>query len=270
VQLAFATDVEWLDMGRLAYWAAALGAAACGNVATQQQDARVDSAPDALTCTSSQLACGTCIDPMTNNDHCGGCDIECGGGTSCSSGHCVEDKSTCATIKAANPTAADGFYTLLDSTQVYCDMTTSTGYASLSYDNFNQTPAGYSLVTLSDLQTAATQKAFIALFNRVGGALPVLDNPMDGIGDCALKVSTDAAMALNLSGSLVIPATVGAAGPTSCLASYTVASLSFALNSGPVYAGTSMADTFFTTHPATEVVHAGTNSPALFWKKVLP
>jgi hypothetical protein len=47
-----------------------------------------DTAPDAPMCLGAAMACnGTCINPATSAQHCGGCDHSCGGGT-CMGGVC--------------------------------------------------------------------------------------------------------------------------------------------------------------------------------------
>ncbi len=74
--------------------------------------------------------------------------------------------------------------TLLDTSIVYCDMTDGgIAYSNLAFDNYIAVPPdGYSLVTTTDYQTVATQKAFIALDNALdnaqNGSLPLLVSPM--------------------------------------------------------------------------------------------
>ncbi len=41
------------------------------------------------TCATGQSYCGTCIDPQTDSNHCGGCNRQCATGTFCRAGACV-------------------------------------------------------------------------------------------------------------------------------------------------------------------------------------
>jgi hypothetical protein len=256
--------------------AAAL-AAGCGNVASLPADAPVDSLLDALTCEAPKLTCGgACFDPMTSDQHCGDCDTTCAASTTCVAGHCADNVNTsCAKLHAHDSTLVDGMYTLIDNNNVYCDMTDGgIQYSSLAFDNYNATPpTGYTLVTTTDYQTAATQKAFIAVYNAQFGSLPLLANPMT-ITSCCIKASTTANKGLYM-GDMgnpvsVEPASVGSTGPLSCIASYTTA-LSFGIASGtPVYAGNPMSAAWFTAHPMVEGPCGDGNNPGLFWKKVMP
>ncbi|MEO8842260.1 MAG: hypothetical protein ABI704_11860 [Kofleriaceae bacterium] len=248
----------------------------CGKIAAAP-DAAIDAGlPAPLTCTGAEVACGSnCADPMTSSDHCGSCDISCQAGReTCVAGHCADFFTSCASIHTHDSTQTSGFYALIDSTNIYCDMEDGgIGLSGLSFDNYNTaTPvAGMAMVTLTDLQNAPTQKAFVALYNRQSGSLPLLQPPMDVVNNCCIKVSTNANLTLLLgAGGPTQPATVGPAGPINCAASYTVA-LSFGSTVGPVFPGTAMAADFFVTHAPTEVAQCSDgNNPAFWWKKVMP
>nr|MBK7070584.1 hypothetical protein [Deltaproteobacteria bacterium] len=45
------------------------------------------------TCAAGRTYCGTCIDPQTDNNHCGGCNRQCATGTFCRAGACVTPPS---------------------------------------------------------------------------------------------------------------------------------------------------------------------------------
>jgi len=127
------------------------------------------------------------------------------------------------------------------------------------------------MVSLADLTTPSTVAAFIKLHNNQNGNIHVLDVPMDGIGNCAIKVSTTASMGLHLNTSLVAPSTVGGAGPELCQAAYTgITELSFMQITGTVYAPTTLPDDYFTTNVPTEQAAGEGNNPAFFWKKTAP
>ena len=263
-------------MRNLRVVAIAVALVGCGKVAAAP-DVVVDAGlPAPLTCPGTELACGSnCADPMTSSDHCGSCDVSCQTGReTCVAGHCADFYTSCASIHTNDPTQTSGFYALVDSSNIYCDMEDGgIGLSAISFDNFNTaTPVtGMAMVTLTDLQSAPTQKAFVALYNRQGGSLPLLQAPMDVVNNCCIKVSANANLTLELgAGGPTEPATVGAAGPLSCMASYTV-SLSFGISVGAVFPGPVMAADFFTTHAPTEIAQcADGNNPAFWWKKVMP
>jgi len=236
-------------------------------------DASVDALLDALTCEGTQLACGgACVDPLSTKAHCGDCDTTCDSRSDCRAGHCEDASATCATLHAHDSTLADGTYTLLDSSTIYCDMTDGgIAYSNLAFDNYIAVPPdGYSLVTTTDYQTVATQKAFIALYNAQNGSLPLLVSPMT-VTICCMKSSMVPGKGLYMSNAMVQPATVGAAGPLNCVTngSYTETALSFVAVPS-TFASTAMAADWFTSHPMVEGGCPDGNNPGLFWKKVLP
>ncbi len=262
-------------MGRLLWLAAALvavGPIGCGKVTANQ--VAVDAAEaDALVCAAPMLACGTCIDPMTDHDHCGSCDTACPTGVDCLEGHCTDTSYSCAAIKQVNPVANDGIYThAMDNSQFYCDMTNVTGYADLGYAEFDVGHAGYVMISPTDLQNAAKQKAFIALYNNQHG-LKLIAPWTDT--NCCFKGDTLAnnANMIYLKGSNVIPA--DSAGVTRCNVLHDSAQYAadepghFILAAGGA-SGDPMADNFFAVNPVT----AGTGctvgmNPAFFWKQHL-
>lgn len=258
-------------MGRLLWLAAALGAAGCGKVAVAPDGPPPDTLKDAVACTTGQLACSAgCVDVQSSSDHCGACDVQCTGvGAMCMAGHCVDNVLSCPQIHAQDASKQSGVYDLADGSHVYCDMEDGgITFSDLSMNNFNQFTGGYQMVTLADLQGANSQKAFIGLFNLVQGDLAVLSPPMDGIGNCLIKVSSTASMALGLGGQLVEPATT-ATGPINCNATYPGPTLSFGLINS-MFPTATMPSDYFATHAPTEIAGSDGNNPAFFWKKVLP
>ncbi|HEY0253144.1 MAG TPA: hypothetical protein VGC41_16535 [Kofleriaceae bacterium] len=178
--------------------------------------------------------------------------------------------SSCRAIHLAKPASQSGFYTLLSGSRVYCDMenNSDTAYSALSWDNFNHVRTDYTMMTLADFTTVGTQNAFIALYNDVMGNVPVLDTPMDGVGNCAVKVSATANMTLHLGTYQVIPATAAA---SACAASMGAASYGIdVLAPTPYFPQATIPADFFTTYPPTESAGNDGANPAFWWKKVAP
>ena len=82
----------------------------------------------------SFLCCSAkCITPLTDSANCGGCGKTCATGKTCAAAACVSTvKASCAAIKAANPAATSGVYSIkpagaTTAFAVYCEMTTAGG-----------------------------------------------------------------------------------------------------------------------------------------------
>jgi hypothetical protein len=250
-------------MGRLFSWVVALGAAACGSVATTS-DARQPDADNGLTCSGSQLACnGACVDPMTTAAHCGACDLACTSSETCQAGHCTDTITHCSQIHDVNPMAANGMYTLIDSTFMYCDMTNMRQFDSLILAQYDSNPTGYTLISAADLADATNQAAFIGLFNAQGG----FNVPVGwASGNCCFKNDSAATTTmLMLSGSIVFSTTAGA---VSCGNYLTTTVYQMQIVTGSVFINPPLASNFFTTHPASSGANCGaTTNPAMFWKR---
>ncbi len=253
-------------MGRLVWIAAAL-AAGCGNVAKTERPIDAGLA-DAVSCTAPELACdGTCVDVTSSNEHCGDCATTCATGSTCMTGHCVDNIKTCAQIHQVNDQAASGFYTLVDSTLVYCDMTTMIGYSTLVMAQFDAPPTGFTQVTAADLQDASKQAAFIQVYNNQGG-LKVQTSWVSG--NCCLKDDASNAMMLFLAGKDVYPSAAGVSmcSPSAGYLVGTTYQLTESPEAMPVYVS-NMATNFFTTYPATAAAGCSVSTnPALFWKVI--
>jgi hypothetical protein len=243
--------------------AAAL-AAGCGKVVKSERAA--DAAlPDALACTAPANACGSaCVDVTSSNDHCGDCETSCSVGAACMAGHCVDNITTCKQLHMVNDQQPSGLYTLIDGTQLYCDMTTMVGHSSLIMAQWDAPPAGYTIVSATDLQNASTQAAFIALYNNQGG-FKVLT--AFSAGNCCFKNDATTSMMLFLQNADVYPGTAGA---SACNAAYAVGTTyqfevlpDTAMKTAIPYMGSS----FFTTYPATAAPGCLVDTnPAVFWK----
>jgi len=243
--------------------------AGCGKVQALA-DASLDSKlPDALTCSGVQTLCGNaCADLQSSMTSCGACGISCQADReTCMAGHCVDFNTSCAAIKAGNPSAASGPYTLLNNTTVFCDMEHSMTYTQLMFGQYNATHAGYDMVSLADLQDPTLQKAFIYLFNRQGGgaqSLGAFTSP-----NCCFKARSGVNMTLEFGANYMYPATPNST-TSQCNQSggYTLGSYGFLMEPSGVFTTATLASDFFTSHPATEVQLCtdGTN-PAFFWKR---
>jgi hypothetical protein len=250
--------------------AAAL-AAGCGNVVKSER--AIDAGlPDALTCAAPERACGgTCVQVTSNNDHCGDCESKCAVGSTCTTGHCVDNVTTCAQILMVNDQQPSGFYTLIDGSLIYCDMTTMVGYSSLVMAQWDAGPTGYAIVSAADLQNASEQTAFIQLYNKQGG----LTVPTTFVsGNCCFKNDATTTSMLDIQSDHVFPS---AAGATQCnpQGGYVVGTtyqFEIQLSATPSFV-TNMPPNFFATNPATASSTtiqqcAVANNPAVFWKVI--
>lgn len=246
--------------------AAAL-AAGCGNVVKSERS--VDAGlPDALTCATPMLACGgACFDVTSSNDHCGDCESKCAVGSICTTGHCVDNVTTCAQIHMVNDQQPSGFYTLIDGSQIYCDMTTMVGYSSLVMAQWDAGPTGYKIVSAVDLQNVSEQNAFIQLYNHQGG-FKVLTGFSSG--NCCFKNDTTTDMMLFLQNADVYPGTGGASACNAAYAVTTTYQFEVLPDSPMPTPIPSMASSFFATYPATAIIMgcAIDKNPAVFWKVI--
>jgi Stigma-specific protein, Stig1 len=257
------------QMGRLFYLAAALAAAACGKVGAGAADAAIDALPDALSCSATQLACESgCADPMTDSKNCGACSNTCNSGETCAAGHCSDMVTTCAQIHSINGAAASGFYTLLDGTQLYCDMTAVKGYTSLIMAQFDSNPTGYTIVSASDLEDAGEGAAFIALYNQQGGLrLPTAFGVVND--NCCFKNDTTTTNMLFLQATYAYPAVAGVktCTPVGGYVTTNLYQLNLLPDTMPAFATPPLPANFFTLHPATSGAGCSVaNNPAIFWK----
>ncbi len=75
--------------------------------------------------------CGvSCVDTASSPKHCGKCNSACPAGQYCVASKCTQNAPSCYHLKAANPTAKSGVYSVAPSGsafKVYCDMTSDGG-----------------------------------------------------------------------------------------------------------------------------------------------
>ena len=254
-------------------WLVAL--AACGKVATladapSHDTSSLGSGVDATVCTLAETMCGTsCVDEMTDNANCGACESPCGTNTACLTGHCVDSTESCAVIFGLDPTKPSGPYThAADGHQFFCDMVHGpTQYEELAFGVYNVAHTGYDFVNATDLADPVVQKAFVWLYNHQGGGLDNLP-PQFTPGNCCIKESMVAGQMLELDGSILFVATVGASEAQYCNQPTTAAQYDFYLAVNNVFPGNPMSSTFFTMYPPNDVQNCSdANNAAMFWKR---
>lgn len=238
--------------------------AGCGKVALAP-DAAVDAGlPDAVSCTGSQMACGTsCTDLMTAVDHCGSCDLSCDSmAEDCIAGHCVDYRATCATIHAHDAANGDGLYTFLDGVTGWCDMAANVRYDALGFGQYNVAYTGWTPVTLADLQSPGPAAAFIGLYNHQTGATLISSFTSS---NCCIKAA--GTTEFEFGADYLIPYTL--AGTSFCGATaYTDPFWRFGSQTTAMAAPFPLPDDFFTTRPPTAIdACTDNNNPAFFWKK---
>ena len=245
--------------------AAAL-AAGCGKVVKSE---RAVDAPlqDALVCTAPANACGgACVDLTSSNAHCGDCETTCAVGAACMAGHCVDNIATCTQLHMVNDQQPSGLYTLIDGTQLYCDMPALVGHSSLVMAQWDAPPTGYTIVSAADLQDASKQAAFIALYNNQGG-LTVPTTFMSSA--CCFKNDATTSSMLDLQADYILPSLGGAAqcGPPGGYVAAKVYQLEITPTTMPTIV-TIMASNFFATNGATaSATQCSVNAnPAVFWR----
>jgi hypothetical protein len=253
---------------RVALWALALFAG-CGNVASNKVDAHVDGPdPDGFGCPTTQLACSnTCIDPMTDNAHCGTCDNACQAiGSTCMAGHCVDTITSCAEIHMLAPSATSGFYTLHDGSQVYCDMINVQTFEAVGFGQYDVAHTGWTMVSLADLQNATMQSVFITLYNQQGG-LKLVEPWKDNNCCFMFDNSTNNLM---LQAKLIYPLVIGTTA-NECNVMHTAPLYTWQVQTSPAVTNTaaSLPGNYFTTFPPTGVAQCSVMqaNPAFFWRK---
>ena len=181
-------------------------------------------------------------------------------------GHCVDQIKSCADIKAVNPMAMTGLYSLVDGSPIYCDMTANKGYTSLIMGQFDSNPSGYTGISATDLQNAGEQTAFINLFNAQGG-LKVITQFTSA--NCCFKNDATTALMLFFQAADLYPGLAGAAACSPPGGYVTTSLYGFEVlpdTATKVFIG-SMASNFFATYPATATAGCSTGAnPALFWE----
>jgi len=254
-------------MRRVVWFSYLLSCMACGSVVSPKAG---DAGGDGPVCRSDQLECdNTCVDPMSDNLHCGGCATACSSTTSCSLGHCIDTTASCQTIHALDPTKPNGPYThAADGKQFYCDMTDgAVQYDQLGFGPYNAALPGFSIVTATDLQNPVIQKAFIWLFNHQNGGGVTLTSFTSS--NCCWTSSTAGGTRLEFGASLIFIAFQGAEDCGSTYTAGNIISFERADATPREIAPNPLPDNYFVQHPATDVpgICGDGNNPAYFFKR---
>ena len=253
-----------------------LGCLGCGEVVQKIADAPQADAPhDSFACSASTLECspGVCVDPMTDDMHCGTCTTACTSvGNGCVAGSCVDLTASCAVIHARSPAAPSGPYThAADNTQFFCDMSKGINagpppiqYDELAVGQYNLTYAGYTMIDGMMLADAITQQAFIFLFDHQNGGSRALTTWSPG--NVCYTVRAAGGLRLSLNNSIIFPAQAGV--QTSSFVINQIYSFDLVNLQPAVIPAKPIGATFFQTNPPGEVVNCGdSNNPALYFKR---
>lgn len=250
-----------------------LSCLACGSVATTHGDDaghNDDAGAGGVTCQSNQLVCdNTCVDPKSDNQHCGDCTTACAPTMACSLGHCIDPTASCQAIHVLDPSKPDGPYThAADGTQFYCDMTDGVvQYDELGFAAYNAVNPGFTIVTAADLQNPVIQKAFIWLFNHQNGGGITLT--AFSSSNCCWTSSALGGTRLEFGASLIFSVVQGV---EHCGAAFSVGDLVSFERANPTpreIAPNPLPADYFMQHPATDVSGICTdgNNPAYFFKR---
>lgn len=176
--------------------------------------------------------------------------------------------TSCAAIKSTDPTATSGTYTIYTPTRtVYCDMrTTGVTYEELGFGPHNLAFAGYTQVTVADLQDSVLQQAFIELYNLQGGGAVNISVGFSS-GNCCFRAGDSATgQMLFLGGSYLYPYSTSNA--EQCNGTYTASHYRFRRISAAETAPNPMPTNYFATRAATNQTQCSTDrNPAFFWKR---
>lgn len=258
-------------MGRLLGFVYLLLCVACGAVkgASTTDGGAPGDGSAGVVCQSNQLVCGnTCVDPKSDNQHCGDCTTACSSATSCSLGHCIDTTASCQVIHLLDPSKPDGPYThAADGTQFYCDMTDgAVQYDELGFGPYNATTPGFTITTVADLQNPVIQKAFVWLFNHQNGGGIALTAYTSN--NCCWTTSTAGGTRLKLGGSIVFSVVGGVEHCGMAFAVGDLVSFERADLTPREIAPKPLPADYFIQHPATEFVGCGDgNNPAYFFKR---
>jgi hypothetical protein len=135
--------------------------AACGGGSTQP-DAKPSSDGATRDSASGSDAAGS---------DAGGCPV-CASTEACYEGACIDATASCAVIHMLDPNAPSAAYEhATDHAVFYCDMTAVpvVQYDEIGMGKYNATYPDFALATITTIQNATFQDAFIALFNHQGG-----------------------------------------------------------------------------------------------------
>lgn len=250
--------------------AVGLGLFACGDVQKVPDaaipDAYTPDSPSMLSCGAGEMVCNnTCANLMTSELYCGNCTTQCSPTQGCLNGTCVPANTSCMRVRELDPTAGNGVYRNPNTgVDFYCDFANTMTYDSLSMGIYTSGYGGYTIITAAELQTAAAQAAWTALYNAQGGLI-------------TLQVWTSTNCCFSEPGGndfkfgdvLIYPANSNGGAPiTQCNQSPSYNTSPYILNRGATYMTTPIPDDFLTTNPPTSLAQCSDGSnPGMFWRK---
>ena len=243
---------------------AAIALAACGEVAGLH-DAAIDmyvSDAGSPECLEGEMLCNnTCANVQTSSLYCGNCTTQCNALEGCLNGTCRRKNSTCADIRAFDPSATDGAYLNGNTGRgMYCDFTASTSY-EFGIAQYNSPPAGFRLMRGTDFANAATQRAFIGLYNFEGGLRALVSFS----GSTCCFAATPAGDEITFGGSQTYPALDGNFACSNWSTSNVYLICRSISLSGII--GLPMPDTYFSTYaPGEAAICTDNNNPAYVMK----
>jgi hypothetical protein len=241
---------------------AALALSACGDVAINDAggDAYVPDAGSPV-CDRGEMLCNnTCANVLASDLYCGNCTTQCNYLEACLNGACRRRNSACEDIRVFDPGATDGAY-LNENTGklMYCDFSGNMTYDDITIGVIGSTPAGYAVVRGADFNNAGFAKAFIGIYNKLGG---IAASASFTSGNCCIAAT--ATTWLNFGSQFITP---GLGTSPYCNMAMTPGSI-YTLGRSGMNFMKALPGNFFTTYPGSEgTTCANSNNPAYYVRR---
>lgn len=207
---------------------------------------------------------GTCANPLTDEQNCGGCGTTCSATEACVSGTCMAANIHCQRVREADADAPDGTYVNPATNDAfYCDFANSVTYDEVIMAPYTSMQTDYTLLTGTELAADTTlQKAFVGLFNAAGG---VRSAGTYSFPNCCIYVAANTALLFE-----GMPLTPIREGSYTCEAAGENKIYNFSLDGSAMTMRVEppLADSYFTNHAVSQGAACGENgNPGLFYKK---
>lgn len=209
---------------------------------------------------------GTCANPLTDEQNCGGCGTTCSATEACVSGTCMAANIHCQRVREADADAPDGTYVNPATNDAfYCDFAHQVTYDDLVMAPYTMAPADFTMLTGDALAADATlQRMFIGLFNAAGG---VRATETYTASNCCIRVTPQAVLMFD--GKPLTPIFEGA---YTC--NFIVANriFNFSLDASAMMnrVEPQLPADYFATHPISQAAGCSEDvspNPGLFYKK---